>query len=78
GAIQLRLGVESREASGTLELWAREAGLELGPRAQVEQETLVLPGGGAALAARVRSALGREGWIIVLVQPMPMPDESDG
>lgn len=73
GAVSLDLRVSCEQAQGTLELWARDAGLSLGPGASVDRQTVVLPGGGVGLVASIGTPLGQEGWLVVLVKPKAVP-----
>jgi hypothetical protein len=69
GSVLLDLRIDSKTAEGLLEVWAKEAGLALGPSANLKRDIVVLPGGGAGLAAALRTPLNREGWLLVLVRP---------
>jgi len=74
-SVLLDLRIDSKSAEGLLEMWAKEAGLALGATASLEREIVVLPGGGAGLAAAIRSPTGREGWLVVIVVPQVMPPQ---
>ena len=80
GPITLDLAVESERADGKVELLARDLGLSLGPSGKIERETVVLPGGGAGLVLAVRSPLGADGYVVVLVSASasPAPAKSSG
>jgi len=72
-SVRLDLRINSTTAEGALQLWAEEAGLALGPSASLERDVVVLPGGGVGLAAAVRTPLGRDGWLVVIVVPSVLP-----
>ncbi|HZW10736.1 MAG TPA: hypothetical protein VFF69_12600 [Phycisphaerales bacterium] len=73
GSVVLGLRIGSKAAEGMLELWAKEAGLSIGPSADLKRDVVVLPGGGVGLAAALRTPLGRDGWLIVIVKPTVIP-----
>ncbi|MBK7404497.1 MAG: hypothetical protein IPJ41_07635 [Phycisphaerales bacterium] len=68
-AVALDIRCRAGRAENAVERWTQDSSFPLGPHTDLARQTVVLPGGGAALLGAVRTPLGREGTLIVMVTP---------